>query len=114
MSRIYPVPVKPASSISTWDGWPDDVREIIRDWNRRCGLSFAGHGVFKCWDCEEFCQAQAGGAAVFRDREALCDDCLIARARAGYKPARRERPRGQGTRNDWRRRAREAKPGGDE
>jgi hypothetical protein len=91
--RIYPVPIKPASPISTWAGWPDDVRETIWDWNHhdhrplhdhRCisRLSFkrSSH-VFKCPDCEQFCEAHRNGAAVF-DGEWLCDDCLIARARA--------------------------------
>jgi hypothetical protein len=84
--RIYPIPLKPASPIKTWDGWPDDVRAIIRDWNHRCGLSFVRGPVFKCADCEAFCEPAPNGDAVFRGTLHLCDDCVIARARAGYKP----------------------------
>jgi hypothetical protein len=82
----YPVPTKPASGIQSWEGWPDDVRDIIRDWNRRCGLSFVRGRIFKCDDCGEFCEPAAHGDAVFRGTLRLCDDCVIARARAGYKP----------------------------
>lgn len=88
---IYPVPIKPASAISTWRGWPDDVRDVIWDWNhgglhghrRISRLTFKrSSGVFKCPDCNAFCRAHAHGAAVL-DGDWLCDDCLIARARRG-------------------------------
>lgn len=90
--RIYPVPVKPASGINSWNGWPDDVRDTLRHWNGgHRGLSFRRSAtgsifepsvcVFKCVDCEQFCAAHRHGAAVFKG-DWLCDDCLIARARA--------------------------------
>lgn len=87
--RIYPVPVKPPSAINSWPGWPEDVYETLWAWNHRkveagqlvSRLSFGRRtGVFKC-DCGEFCLPHRGGAAVL-DGVPLCDDCLIARARA--------------------------------
>lgn len=97
--RIYPVPVKPASNISSWSGWPADVVDTLRQWNsgrgvpgrRRASLSFRqtlsgsffdpSVSVFKCTDCAEFCKPHGHGAAVLGG-DWLCDDCLIARARA--------------------------------
>lgn len=84
--RIYPVPVKPASNINTWAGWPDDVRDTLRTWNGRGSshrLTFVwlGPSVFKCTDCGLFCKSHQHGAARL-DGEFFCDDCLIARARA--------------------------------
>ena len=78
--RIYPIPVKPPSGIVSWRGWPDDVRDTLLRWNAGKGLSFhTWDGVFRCEDCAEFClqrlTARMRGALV-------CDDCLIARARA--------------------------------
>ena len=99
---IYPVPIKPASRIASWGGWPEDVRPTLWAWNhgderplhdhkRISRLSFRrslrgslyepGVHVFKCTDCEEFCAPHRNGAAVL-DGDWLCDDCLIARARA--------------------------------
>jgi hypothetical protein len=91
MRPIYPVPVKPRTSINTWDGWPDDVRTTLRHWNGgHRGLSFRRSAtgsifeptvsVFKCSDCEQFCEPHPHGAAVLKG-DWLCDDCLIARAR---------------------------------
>lgn len=80
--RIYPVAVKPPSGIGTWNAWPEDVHDTLREWNRSKGLSFVRTAnVFKCEDCEAFCRAHEHGAAVLRDRTWLCDDCLITRAR---------------------------------
>jgi hypothetical protein len=91
VKRIYPFVVKPASNIQTWEDWPSDVQELLHRWNRNStiGLSFLRSAlVFKCYDCEEFCQAHENGAAVLNDRYSsllhqqwLCDDCLIARVR---------------------------------
>lgn len=90
--RIYPVPLKPASGIASWAGWPEDVVKTLKHWNSGDywatrgkvsgqGLSFRGWGVFKCADCEEFCEPQKNGTAMFNGDE-LCDDCLIERARS--------------------------------
>lgn len=80
MNRIYPVPVKPPSGITNWGQWPDDVESIIWRWNKGKGLTFAWprERVFKCTDCEQFCQ-QLNAACLRGDM--LCDDCLIERAR---------------------------------
>lgn len=89
---IYPIPVKPYSGISSWDGWPDDVVRVLKTWNSGQGLRlsfrrsltgsiFGVHlSVFKCVDCEQYCKPHPFGAAVL-DGEWLCDDCLIQRAR---------------------------------
>jgi hypothetical protein len=80
-ARIYPVPLKPASSILSWDGWPEDVVERLRHWNGgHRGLSFGGGRVFKCPDCARFCEPQRYGTATISGVE-ICDDCLIERAR---------------------------------
>lgn len=79
---IYPVPIKPETEIRRWAHWPDDVRPILEGWNKSGGehtLSFYGSHVFKCPDCAEFCR-QHNSAHL--DRVPICDDCLIARARA--------------------------------
>jgi hypothetical protein len=78
--RIYPVPIKPPSNIGMWHVWPDDVRPILHGWNNDRDLSFVRAGVFKCADCEEFCESHKLGRAELRGLP-LCDDCLIARAR---------------------------------
>lgn len=81
-SRIYPVPVKPASSINSWGHWPEDceprIREIV------AGFYPTG-GVFKCSICELFCQPHQYGVPHLNKatREVLCDDCLIELARRG-------------------------------
>lgn len=87
--RIYPVPLKPKSGITCWSGWPDDVVETLRKWNRQGKLSFRGSQVFKCIDCALFCEPQSFTAAMLRYKTHgkwhklgnVCDDCLIARAR---------------------------------
>lgn len=88
--RIYPVPIKPATDINTWSGWPVDVVETLRKWNRgrlsfrrtQTGSIFEPDvATFKCVDCAQFCKAHRHGAAQL-DGDWLCDDCLIARARA--------------------------------
>jgi hypothetical protein len=88
--RIYPVAIKPKSAITTWGGWPDDVRDLLHVWNRYASahsLSFRRSGnVFKCMDCEQFCEPAESGAAVL-DGDWLCDDCLIQRARANTSRA---------------------------
>jgi hypothetical protein len=100
---IYPVPVKPPSGINSWEGWPHDVVRVLKTWNsgqglrgpgkvtRRHHLSFRRSQtgsifephltVFKCVDCLQFCKPHGSGAAQL-DGDWLCDDCLIARARA--------------------------------
>lgn len=82
---IYPVAVKPPSGISSWDGWPDDVRDTLWAWNHgypkdsRLSFRWTSRRVFKCPDCDEFCVQPL---AAELDDVLLCDDCLIARVRA--------------------------------
>lgn len=78
--RIYPVPLKPASGISTWSGWPEDVRDLLHGWNHGAGLTFVRGGIFKCARCEEFCETHEHGRVEVRGVP-YCDDCLIALAR---------------------------------
>lgn len=77
------------SAITTWDGWPDDVRDIVHAWNRARRLRFAGMDVigrvppqpsFKCPDCERFVNS-SGSTAAKLDEALVCDDCVIKRAR---------------------------------
>lgn len=84
---------KPASTISDWSGWPDDVREVLRHWNRytvgylsfRRSYEFPGRlRTFRCGDCHELAYHHANGTAVIGG-QALCDDCLIVRARVALK-----------------------------
>lgn len=95
---IYPVQVKPRTAISRWSQWPEDcvdeIRRLVRGW-------YSTGGVFKCADCEAFCEPHPHGVphvsgpgwkgthgypllAAERHLKAdvLCDECLIARARA--------------------------------
>ncbi len=84
MERIYPVDLKRGLGIRSWHEWPDDVRQILWDWNHGYGLhgksrlSFSNNQVFKCIDCNEFCQ-QHNGAVL--DGDLICDHCLIEKAR---------------------------------
>ena len=83
---IYPVPVKPPSRYNRWRDWPEElvpaIQRLVRGWYRV--------GVFKCWDCEAFCESHPHGAAHVRtgrargDRDRgvpICDDCLIEAAK---------------------------------
>ena len=80
------VEIKPASGIVNWAGWPDDVRDLLRGWNRGSKdrpmkLSFYRRGLFDCADCGARCEPASSGVAFLNGRW-LCDDCLISRARA--------------------------------
>ena len=89
------VDVKPSSGIERWGDWPNDVRPLLEHWNKSVwvGLSFYRRGLFDCDDCHARCEPSKDGVATFgattfgsrqwhKQREWLCDDCLIARARA--------------------------------
>lgn len=85
LDPIYPVELKPRSSISTWDMWPFDVRPLLELWNRGTldrpyKLSFYGTRVFKCPDCSLFCEPAHNAAHL--NGAFYCDDCLIVKARA--------------------------------
>lgn len=83
-TRLYPVPVKPASTIANWNGWPEDVRDTLRAWNGGRGLTFVRGGIFKCEGCEAFCESHTHGRAELK-RVPYCDDCLIEKARTDPK-----------------------------
>lgn len=91
--RIYPVPVKPPSSIVTWSQWPDDVVDRLHLWNRghdghRLSFRYTMNGsifgpsigVFKCPGCDLYCEPHPSTTS-FLDDGPICDDCLIAFAR---------------------------------
>lgn len=78
-------------TVSSWSGWPDDVRERLRRWNREFLLSFRRGGDFICDGCCREIQAHPNGNAVVRPwRKAhgvlRCEDCMIALARAYETP----------------------------
>lgn len=69
------------SSIVSWNGWPEDVVDIVRRWNSDGRLRFVYTRLtFKCLDCKRFVNAAGSTAAQF-DHALMCDDCVIARAR---------------------------------
>jgi hypothetical protein len=77
--------IKPTSGIESWVGWPADVRELLREWNRGTRdrpmkLSFYRRGIFDCADCGVRCEPARSGVA-YLNGSWLCDDCLIDRAR---------------------------------
>src|SRR5688572_20200816 len=55
---IYPVPIKPRTRINRWGDWPKDcveqIRKLVRGW-------YPTGGVFKCADCEAFCEPHPHG-----------------------------------------------------
>ena len=89
------VPVRCDSLIKSWAGWPGDVVETIRRWNRQGRLSFVylramwgGYATgfeartFKCSDCAGFFNP-SGSTACRLDGALYCDDCIITRAASG-------------------------------
>lgn len=88
------------SRIRSWEGWPDDVRETLRSWNRLRLLSFVGMDTiarvppqpsFKCVDCGRFINPSGSTACKLEDY-LICDDCIIDRARSPQyvQPMRRQ------------------------
>lgn len=97
-----PLGVKPRSEINSWEGWPDDVRDLLRHWNRQRRLSFRGgsfdwgrigvqprysgagfdftQAVFRCTSCQAPCETHPSGRAEL-DLRPYCDPCLIELAR---------------------------------
>lgn len=76
-----PPPIYFHSSIVTWDGWPDDVREIVRRWNADGRLRFVYLGMpFACPYCRRRVDS-AGSTACRLHGLFVCDDCMIERAR---------------------------------
>lgn len=80
------VEVKPASAITTWRDWPEDVRGLLEAWNSGPPdafpkLSFYRRGLFNCTGCKARCEPATNGV-VYLNKRWLCDDCLIVHARA--------------------------------
>ena len=82
------------SRVRSWEGWPEDVRDVLRLWNRHRRLSFQGMDVvgrippqptFKCPDCERFINP-SGSTACQLDGVLVCDDCMVTRVRAALSP----------------------------
>jgi len=75
--------------ITNWPGWPADVHDVIWKWNHDGTLSFRyasrprinGVPYFKCYDCARFIQIRGADRCMWNGQP-LCEDCLIARARA--------------------------------
>lgn len=83
----------PASPISSWSDWPEDVVATLRAWNgERQGGSWhlrfeitatvgAAPPVFRCNGCNrDHFEPQFGVALL--DGQPVCDGCLIVIARA--------------------------------
>lgn len=77
------------SRIASWAGWPSDVVEALRTWNKDRRLRFVGmdtigrippQPTFKCPDCERFINP-SGSTAAKLDGALVCDDCVILRVR---------------------------------
>lgn len=77
-------------NIKSWGGWPDDVRDILRAWNKQRRLAFVhggrcrinGVGYFTCeYDCKRFIRS-LGYMDAKLDGRLICEDCLIEIARA--------------------------------
>lgn len=84
--------------VSGWQGWPDDVRDRLRAWNKAFLLSFHRGPNFLCSGCARPIKAHPNGDAVVRPwRKAhgvtRCEDCLIALARAYEVPPESLAPR---------------------
>jgi predicted RNA-binding Zn-ribbon protein involved in translation (DUF1610 family) len=78
------------SRILSWEGWPEDVVEIVRYWNRDKRLRFNYTSLtFKCPDCSRFVNAK-GSTAARLDGAYVCDDCVIRRARKYGRRGRAE------------------------
>jgi hypothetical protein len=106
--------IKPKSGIVSWGGWPDDVREQIRRWNRTGKLSFLylrpstffGQRAHLCSECCELFEPQST-VSVFDEKfvqwtglpdrvrrgRIFCDLCLIEKAR--LSAANEPSPKGQ-------------------
>lgn len=76
-------------TISSWAGWPAEVHDTLRDWNRRFLLTFVRHGEFVCTGCQRRVAPHANGNAVVRPHrkakgKPLCESCLVALARTSH------------------------------
>lgn len=68
--------------VKSWEGWPDDVRETLRAWNRSGALSFLwSQRVFQCPECARYVDNRGTTACRLGD-ETVCDDCIVAKARS--------------------------------
>jgi hypothetical protein len=80
---INTIHVHPPSGITSWGGWPDDVRETLIDWNSKRDLTFRyldGRTIFQCEGCLGW-HMPGATVAVYKG-EAYCDFCMITIARA--------------------------------
>lgn len=85
---IETIEIEYRSGIESWGGWPDDVVNTLKLWNKRGELTFTRIGVlgkrrvFRCVTCQKWHEPASNGVAV-KDGHAYCDGCLIVLARAG-------------------------------
>lgn len=83
---IRTIRVRRKSGIESWAGWPENVVEALRRWNKEKRLSFRQINlwhettIFRCEGCLEWQEPAGNGVAVL-DGLAICDPCLIANAR---------------------------------
>ena len=77
------------SGIEGWSGWPGDVVDTLRFWNRHSLLTFARllpHRIFQCEGCHDWHEPARNGVAVYGGK-AYCDGCLVVIARASEDAA---------------------------
>ncbi len=84
--------------IANWDGWPADVREKLRQWNRDYLLSFSHHGDFFCEGCAREIKGHPSGNAILRPwtkahSTPRCEDCVVSIARVFAVPPETLAPR---------------------
>lgn len=78
--------------VESWDDWPFDVVERLRDWNEGYLLSFPQGDDYKCGGgCGRMIKSHRRGNPVVRPTKKahgvpVCEDCLIAFARKFSKP----------------------------
>ncbi len=67
--------------IKSWNGWPADVVEKLRELNkaRRVRFIFVSH-IYECGGCHDYIDS-LGVAACHFDGVFLCDDCVVEAAR---------------------------------
>jgi hypothetical protein len=80
---IETIQVHPPSGITSWNGWPEDVRETLISWNAARDLTFAhldGRSIFRCSGCWGW-HTPSVTVSVYKG-EAYCDFCMISIVRA--------------------------------
>lgn len=86
---VNTISFRPRSGIESWDSWPEDVRALLKQWNKERDLTFtriddvvgAYPIIFQCEVCHEWYRPSKNGVCVYFDK-AMCDHCMVIHARA--------------------------------